>query len=474
MGPTLSWPESNNLSSDDWSAFIRAYAQGQWDPYKIPLPPRSARSPQNVSKHNPGPSVANRHYAGSAPARPVSIDHIVRTTPTASPASSTGIELLASAGVIRAIRASTAFVGNFWASSSQSPSPPSTPSIASRRGANTSDLHLSPARQGTTPPTTYVHPDNLTLTLPRRPVFRSAGSDPLERRSSEHSTSPKGTPAIDDGTAAATVRWAGAGVDVAPLVLPSPEFELVDPMRRVSLQSAIESGSPQIPERRPASALAYERPPHTFWNLLGSPDHLQGRSFGRPWPSNLEVITGSPVTSPNERPASGAKGSIHQPLVWSPKSGRKSLDQGYFQAAPSSWGSSGSTPSPHSLQNVYASPSAASVPVHLLQKGLTNPDDDYFGPTAAYRGRQFQTRTPELRRVAKTELQEETAPVEFEVPDPSVLWDCAPRTGLKTAGAPANASPSTPGLHEAWYHRMGYLLSPMPPDEAERRKALHK
>ncbi|KAJ7454784.1 hypothetical protein FB451DRAFT_1144211, partial [Mycena latifolia] len=37
---------------------------------------------------------------------------------------------------------------------------------------------------------------------------------------------------LDAQTSAATLRWAGARVRVAPLALPSPEHELVDPMRR--------------------------------------------------------------------------------------------------------------------------------------------------------------------------------------------------------------------------------------------------
>lgn len=130
------------------------------------------------------------------------------------------------------------------------------------------------------------------------------------------------------------------------------------------------------------------------------------------------------------------------------------------------------------MQSIYATPGTSSVPVHLLQKGAKDEREDYFGKTPEQPERPKSARTPELRRVSGAELppaiqREDTSP-EFELPPAGVFWGCEPRGALQAAGVTINMTSSTPELYEAWYSRMGYLLSPMPPDEPERRKALYK
>jgi hypothetical protein len=69
---------------------------------------------------------------------------------------------------------------------------------------------------------------------------------------------------LDAQTSAATLRWAGSRVRVAPLTLPSPEHELTDPMRG--------AGAVPIPGSHPGFPPAH---PHSY---VPTPDGGHGRS----------------------------------------------------------------------------------------------------------------------------------------------------------------------------------------------------
>ncbi|CAK5269202.1 unnamed protein product [Mycena citricolor] len=74
----------------------------------------------------------------------------------------------------------------------------------------------------------------LPATLPFTTITTSAGSV----------SSPIST--VDAQTTAATLRWAGSRVNVAPLALPSPEHELMDPMRGAAAVP-VPGSHPEIP-----------------------------------------------------------------------------------------------------------------------------------------------------------------------------------------------------------------------------------
>ncbi|KAG8906833.1 His Kinase A domain containing protein [Tulasnella sp. 403] len=291
-------------------------------------------------------------------------------------------------------------------------------------------------------------------------------------------------------TAAATVRWAGAGVDVAPLALPSPEFELTDPMRRASRGAASSTPPPTAKLDRSQLGTKYDRMGHTAWEGLPSSAPVRvkpssdrpGYFAARQSTSRLEAITGSPVGSPGERSSI----DVDIPTVAapseppSPSAKRKSREGILFHPASSPWGSPGSSASSyrsfHTAYNPQTSASATAPPHRL-------PDDhnDYFGHIpfkdgdgARGKAASSQARTPDGRRgsVESCMLPSVGNDSSMEI-SPYTLMAIPPndpRDSLQLG----MASSGTSDPYEAWFSRMGYLLSPPPSDELERRKALYK
>ncbi|KAJ7183130.1 hypothetical protein C8R46DRAFT_508820 [Mycena filopes] len=167
------YPPHNSTSNtpdigSDWATFITAYACGRWDPLRTPRPP--ARSTYETPQEPTVPVPKGALAFDRARLPPPSPSHRLRMS--------------------------------FSAISSATSTPGATPS-------------------------TY-------------PPFTLSGSYPFPSSSNYSSSSPSGSTPTAAGaaathlsaqTSAATLRWAGARVRVAPLSLPSPEHELVDPMR---------------------------------------------------------------------------------------------------------------------------------------------------------------------------------------------------------------------------------------------------
>ncbi|KAJ1307554.1 hypothetical protein OPQ81_001651 [Rhizoctonia solani] len=188
----------------DWSTFMQAYANGEWDPVRIPEPPFELKLP-GASMHVSGSPM----ISSSALSSTSTVAATLSPSLSNSPSSTSPSRGLAGPDRKPKIIPDTR-----------------TNSIASRRGTATPDLSGSSNHS--------VHPNFPYINAPRK-VQRSHSD--VEVRS------PGGvppvtlpalpSPSVDRAATAATIRWAGSGVSVAPYALPSPEAaELLDPMRK--------------------------------------------------------------------------------------------------------------------------------------------------------------------------------------------------------------------------------------------------
>ncbi|QRW03977.1 protein-histidine kinase [Ceratobasidium sp. AG-Ba] len=180
----------------DWHVFLHAYANGEpTDAARPPLP--------RVHHRTPSPSV-----------------------PVSALSSSSTVAVSFSSDAPGTDNSPSSSLGGLAGPDRPRISPESrTTSIASRRGTATPDLSGSSAtfKNNLTP---YVHAPRKVQRSQSDVEVRSPGGVPTA------STPALPSPSIDRAATAATIRWAGSGVDVAPYALPSPEAaELLDPMR---------------------------------------------------------------------------------------------------------------------------------------------------------------------------------------------------------------------------------------------------
>lgn len=166
---------TNEESEYDWATFISAYARGNWDPHRTPGPPRS-------------------HF--------ISPNHHLYSVPEFSSPSSAGGD-------------STEWSSQGYKSSSHT----STPSYETLKPLLTPAFQLPPDLGRGRMPLMDLHSHR------QRNSFSA---------SSSHSVLHHSPSNVDIQATAATLRWAAAHVNLAPLALPSPEHELTDPMRGVN------------------------------------------------------------------------------------------------------------------------------------------------------------------------------------------------------------------------------------------------
>ncbi|KAH7106256.1 hypothetical protein BKA62DRAFT_288346 [Auriculariales sp. MPI-PUGE-AT-0066] len=242
------WPSSRTIESPtrdhDWQSFLDAYSQGFWDPRHTPMQP-----PTSVPSF-PFPDMATDGGASTShsPDRYLTADAAAAVPSSALPAAATEVKRYSSPG-----SGPTTLSDNSWAAFSDSTAPSSTgsnqpapprpvgqvpdkaspSSLAERRGNATPDLSQSlPTKMplisqlstgSTTPYTPYPS---------GRPRLKASSSSPGISLDAEPDMSFEASEAISQRAAtAATMRWAGVGVAIAPLALPSPEHELTDPFR---------------------------------------------------------------------------------------------------------------------------------------------------------------------------------------------------------------------------------------------------
>jgi hypothetical protein len=232
-------------------------------------------------------------------------------------------------------------------------------------------------------------------------------------------------------TTAATMRWAAARVNLAPLALPSPEHELTDPMRGVtasipgSRNDAYLSTDAITPGGTRKTRLA------SFWE--GTQDVEDFR------PGRLPTIEDSPSGSGQDTPAERSRLALPCPA---------------------------SAPLVHHIEEVFGD----------YFSGLDTSSDEVHLPP--------QESSPIIRRSISPLVVETTSvpalprrvclarQVSSPLPESTRLERHSPGRGASDHKAPARVSRAA--KEEQMFADLGYLAPPNPPDEWERRRALSK
>lgn len=242
----------------DWSTFIKAYACGKWDPQKTPQFPRSALShPTHQSKQTSQCSSTVEVTPNATDPQPTQfVDGDIHTQPPID---------------VRRRPAQTP-------PNSTTPPPSSTPAPPKHHLA---DPRISKPERS----------QSLNLNVSHR--LRKSFAD-LRLSSGNNSVNLDDHPHYplnpDVLASAATIRLAGARISVAPLALPSPEHELMDPMRGVTTA---------IPGAHPAHGFAGPLTPERETGLMSPGRRSRLASF---WEGTVEealpTVDGSPSTEP--------------------------------------------------------------------------------------------------------------------------------------------------------------------------------
>ncbi|KAG8857653.1 His Kinase A domain containing protein [Tulasnella sp. 330] len=442
--PGAEWPGFSEDAAEprDWSAFTRAYSLGQWDPYKIPLPPKP--SPPHKHPHSSNGRIGSHLNP---------LQRNITAGPTfSSPKVGRESAVTAPNDMSYAPGPSSPNTRGI-----RSPSAPPTPSIAVRRGLSAEQYELHVNIDAPTPPSRLSAANCLDVT---RPSLTSANSDPTRSSSSLHESpepEPKHSPSLEHVAAAATMRWAGAGVHVAPLALPSPESELMDPMRRM-----LGATSPGVSSKVGSARVKLDRmgrsetPPASAPPRVKSFAERNGLAFGpdgsgRPTVSpRLDTIRGSPAGSPGEGPTEGTlihgtdpKTPHTPPPSTSPGSTmlkRLSRSGGNYVIAPPPMGSPIRNFPPARNHPHFPSTLAASVPANAR----LDESEDYFGrPVSNYEKGNHQRPTQSTRP--------QTFPAHDQKSDGSIGSPLSLRRGARTP-EPVRAkmeSALLPSIHHA-------------------------
>ncbi|KAJ7086084.1 hypothetical protein B0H15DRAFT_987137, partial [Mycena belliarum] len=291
---------------------------------------------------------------------------------------------------------------------------------------------------------------------------------------------------LDAQTSAATLRWAGARVRVAPLALPSPEHELVDPMRR--------AGAVPIPGSHPD----FDTP---GWDVMTPGGTRRARLSGF-WsgtadvdePGILPTIDGSPTEPDDETASETASPSIASPSISpTPLPARPPPATAPVRALNGDANSNddpnpNSKPSATQYLTVSSDPHAASTRSSSYASSSTASSyASTDNTTASYASSSSyasshgtaSTTTGALFLDLSAAPHSVPAPVARRVPiarqmsaplpaGPAVLG------GGKGASVGVAASGGGTQKAEGAFAARGFLAPPYPPDELGRRRALYK
>lgn len=387
----------------DWAAFVGAYASGKWDPHKTPHPPRSQFQPPTHFRNSLSESLSEASLKSVSEISPP--EPVVPREPLID-LSKRPSELQVAAATI----------------SIQPPSP-----LPTKAGRPT---------EIRTPKTDRSQSLNISSFSNRlRNSFADLRSSTLSE--SDASTSPLTADII---ATAATIRWAAAGVSVAPLALPSPEHELTDPMRGVN--APIPGSHP--PELTPEGEKAPMSPGRrtrlaSFWEGTQYLDRV------------LPTVQGSPDLTPET----------------------ESFEEQAENSSPDMASAS-----------MFVTPATAP-----LNHAGDSSSDDYFGDVgSSSRGSILTSRDhPPLARHESFDLETSlTAPAvprrialarQTSSPLPSIsVYDRPFRAARATRSSSESSmiAPTRAVKEEQVFAELGYLVPPNPPDELERRRALYR
>jgi hypothetical protein len=395
----------------DWAAFVSAYASGKWDPHKTPHPPRSQFQHPTHSRNALSESISSGDsLQGVSGGSYLSLE-ATKTTPTVT-------------------------FTEPWNTPEPKTAPPASPPTT--KSARPTEIRL--------PKTDRSQSLNINSFSNR---LRNSFADLRPSNSnflgsdSDTSSSPRTAEII---ATAATIRWAGARVSVAPLALPSPEHELTDPMRGVN--TAIPGSHP--PELTPERETGPQSPGRrirlaSFW---------EGTQY---LDQNLPTIQGSPDAETQDQ---------------EPDSHTRDNSQTLSVEGTST--------------DIFYTPFTAP----LTQAG-DHGTEDYFGDVSSSRTSSYQSHGhPPLVRHESLELGALEEPVSVPAlprriiltrqtssPLPSMpLFDRPFRTVRATRSSSESSMlpPTRAVKEEQMFADLGYLVPPHPPNELERRRALYR
>jgi len=379
----------------EWSTFIKAYAAGKWDPHKTPQFPRSALShPTHQPKLSSqcGPAVQgtmsipdlqpSQSVDGDTPPQP-SID--TRNKLTQTPPNSTT---------------------------------PPPPSASTPRPSITDPRTSKPERAQSL---------NVNVSHRLRKSFAdlrlSSGNPSLNL--DDHPHQPLNPDVL---TTAATIRWAGARISVAPLALPSPEHELTDPMRGLN------------------AAIPGVHPAHGFSGPL-TPEREAG------------------LMSPGRRPrlASFWEGTVEQALPT--VDGSPSIEPMPLEEVEIAVTEDGSSASLSVIP-------PASAP---LMASVGSETGDYFGdayppPTS------LTSELPSIDSISSVPAVTRRICLTRQTSSPLPAFSDRTFRHHRTVRSSSESSGFGPRSvkEESMFYELGYLVAPNPPDEIERRRALYR
>jgi len=399
----------------DWTMFVNAYANGQWDPRQIPTPPR------------PSWPTSNSIYASFSDTHP----HPPAKPEAISP----------------------------WHDGTILDSPPG-------EHAPTSNSHVNGASNDERHPVmTSCQPSPIALkqfgpSLPpyinlpaRRPRNSfSTSSEPVPFPSDEFDPPRSSLNSNQVQTTVATMRWAAASVDLFPLAIPSPERELTDPMHGVTAT---------IPGSIPEDAH------HDHVITPGGTRRPRLASF---WEGTQDVdIIGLQALTPNSECLSLSQNDSDESPSHdtTPQQGPPTLTFDTARHPPSFSAIHTAPSSGYSSQN-----DLDSTPCDYFEGVLLPPESpSRDSPLTSLNHSQRSTScdhgsklTP--RRVCLTRQSSSPLPI---LPHETRSVD-----GPLTSTNPAASKASRAVKEQQMYMDLGYLAPPNPPNEMERQRALYK
>lgn len=390
----------------DWRTFGKAYAYGNFDPNKTPQAPATVLSPQ--------PRIPTARSSPGEGYRPSSASALLHDTDTSSSRAS------GSTGPFSQASGSSDSNTTF-ASAGSAPLVPSGATIGKTQSST------SVPTQGGMAGALAGRGRAFELeTLANRKAGTSSGlrSNQLELPSYS--------------LAAATVRMASSHIPysgLAPLGIPSPDRELLDPMASMFSPSSSSTLRDNASSDPGGSRFTLSRSMST----AAVPRDRAGH--------HLPTIAASPAGTPLEHPAHGKGKGIELP-----------------RRATSPPPSLSRILGPGGIVNQRIPP--ATAPVEKVIEAES--EEDYFGAAAApnyERNQSYRSQSSSNQTVTQTA----TPAVRSRTPEGLSSQPVADEP--KVSPPPAFAQPGELG---ALYDKYGWLPAPVPPDEAARRKALYR
>ncbi|KAH7911347.1 Fph type histidine kinase [Hygrophoropsis aurantiaca] len=430
LGDSPGAVDSGTSSSDyDWASFMSAYASGQWHPQRTPNPPRSYIPPlSSAPSIDPNAHSTRKTYSTGAlplfnssmsdPSLPTSSATIPIFTETVISSSPAGNEDITNSTSDTTLVTEDSVVSKPQEDLSKI-SPQIMPFASRRFRKSFTDVK----------PTLSSKPMAISLDVP-----------------------PNFTLSPDATTAAATLRWAGARVNLSPLALPSPEHELTDPMRGV--HAAIPGA--HIPSSNPDPM---------------TPGGLRKTRLGSFWEGTQDVINESGRLSviPGSNPATPFQ--------------LASDKNDYFDASNADLGK-------------WALPPPATAPINR-----SSPEEmpqDYFSKVPSAEETRLSSQRAVVNDIANfwpdlANLRRDSEPMELNIstvpalprricltrqtssPLPGTTGKDKGISGSRAVSDPSNAFKASRAVkEEQMFNELRYLAPPNPPDELERRRALYK